>query len=360
MRLEDREWDVVIAGASFAGLSAAAHLKGRVLVLGSEAVGSVQRSACGAPAELFEELELQDAVLQIHHNFWLHTANDDIRLPLERAFCTFDYARLSMRLLERSEAAFLRCRALGIAQDGLVMTSVGPIKARAVIDATGWHATLASSIRSGFGQSQHLSFGLESEVDCRGEDMHFYFDPDILPHGVAWIFPAGEICRLGVGSYRGQTRAMGNALHNFVSRHGQELGSRHGGFLPYQLRASTVGPIFVCGDAAGQCLPLTGEGIRTSIYFGVICARHIQQFIDGRCTLSEAQRAYRAAVRRHRNTYHSLSRLQWLINRLPNRLTSRLVRGAVERGKFQRMMNLYLDTFVLSERTHRPLHARIS
>ncbi|NIO76569.1 MAG: hypothetical protein GTN69_11970 [Armatimonadetes bacterium] len=350
MRPEDAEWDVVIAGASFAGLSAAAHLTGRVLVLGQEPVGAVQRSACGAPAEMFEALGAQDAVLQVHRNFWLHTATDDIYLPLARPFCTFDYARLCQTLLERSGAVFHHCRVLGVARDGSILTSAGPVRARAMIDATGWHATLASSLRRGFVRPDHASFGLESVVDCRGEDMHFYFAPDILPNGVAWIFPAGDHCRLGVGSYRGQTRGMGEALRCFVGRHGQELGPRHGGLFPYRLRRGTVGTLFLCGDAAGQCLPLTGEGIRTSLYFGSLCARHVQEFVDGRCTLAEARRAYRGAAARHRGVYRSLFRLQWLINHLPNRFTSRLVRAAVERGAFHRMMDLYLDTFMLSER----------
>ena len=77
MRPEDTDWDVVVAGAGSTGLSAAAHLTMRVLVLGSEPVGAVQRSACRAPAEVFEGLGLQDAVLQAHHNFWLHSGTDD-------------------------------------------------------------------------------------------------------------------------------------------------------------------------------------------------------------------------------------------------------------------------------------------
>ena len=42
-----------------------------------------------------------------------------------------------------------------------------------------------------------------------------------------------------------------------------------GNWIPHKLRPGTEDGIFFVGDSAGQCLPLTAEGIRTAFYFGI-------------------------------------------------------------------------------------------
>ena len=44
-----------------------------------------------------------------------------------------------------------------------------------------------------------------------------------------------------------------------------------GNWIPHQLRPATDDGIFLAGDSAGHCLPLTAEGIRTALYFGLAC-----------------------------------------------------------------------------------------
>ena len=40
--------------------------------------------------------------------------------------------------------------------------------------------------------------------------------------------------------------------------------------------------MFFVGDSAGHCLPLTAEGIRTALYFGIACGRELRAVLDGR------------------------------------------------------------------------------
>ena len=56
----------------------------------------------------------------------------------------------------------------------------------------------------------------------------------------------------------------------------------HGTYFPNRLLRPTVGRLFAVGDAAGQCMPFTAEGIRPALYFGGECGKLVQQVIDGR------------------------------------------------------------------------------
>ena len=57
-----------------------------------------------------------------------------------------------------------------------------------------------------------------------------------------------------------------------------------GNWIPHRLREATADGVFFAGDSAGHCLPLTAEGIRTAFYFGIACGRELRRVIDGRAT----------------------------------------------------------------------------
>ena len=46
--------------------------------------------------------------------------------------------------------------------------------------------------------------------------------------------------------------------------------------------------MFFAGDSAGHCLPLTAEGIRTALYFGLACGRELRAVLDGRRSREQA------------------------------------------------------------------------
>ena len=49
-----------------------------------------------------------------------------------------------------------------------------------------------------------------------------------------------------------------------------------GNWIPHALRDATEDGVFFAGDSAGHCLPLTAEGIRTALYFGLACGRELR------------------------------------------------------------------------------------
>ena len=73
-----------------------------------------------------------------------------------------------------------------------------------------------------------------------------------------------------------------------------------GNWIPHQLRAAVEDGVFFVGDSAGHCLPLTAEGIRTALYFGLACGRELRAVLDGRAHARAGARALRRVLRRAR------------------------------------------------------------
>ena len=71
-----RDCDVLVCGASFAGLAVARELAGsgaRVLVIDRYELGERQTSACAMPTEWMHALELMDAWRQSFEEMVVHT-----------------------------------------------------------------------------------------------------------------------------------------------------------------------------------------------------------------------------------------------------------------------------------------------
>jgi len=77
--------------------------------------------------------------------------------------------------------------------------------------------------------------------------------------------------------------------------------------------------LFLVGDAAGQCLPLTGEGIRPALVFGQAAGRLAREVVEGRLALEDALVAYRSLVVARRPHYRLLGLLQRGVLRAPRR-----------------------------------------
>ena len=89
----DGERDVLICGASFAGLAVARELAGSgadVLIVDRYEIGERQTSACGIPTEWLQRLGLMDCERQRFDTLVMHTPHGDARYELPWTFSTFD------------------------------------------------------------------------------------------------------------------------------------------------------------------------------------------------------------------------------------------------------------------------------
>ena len=326
--------DVLICGASFAGLVVARELAGsgaEVMLIDRYEIGERQTSACGIPTEWLRVLGLEAAERQRFDSLLIHTPHGSKRYPLPWSFSTFDYRHLCKLLWADCEASFEIAKvdgraapANGSARRLPVETDRGVLSAPLVVDALGWRRVLAGD--AGFQPPDApLSRGLEVHPDGEGADMEIWIDRRYVPAGYGWSFPAADELRIGVGSFepRFHVRETTELLADDL---GRETVRYQGNWIPHKLRRATEDGIFFVGDSAGHCLPLTAEGIRTAFYFGIALGRELRAVLEGRCDRAEALERYARFSDSHQRKFDWMLRAQRLIPRLPPRLLGPVIR----------------------------------
>jgi flavin-dependent dehydrogenase len=116
-----------------------------------------------------------------------------------------------------------------------------------------------------------------------------------------------------------------------------------GNWIPHRLRAATADGVFFAGDSAGHCLPLTAEGIRTALYFGIACGRELAAVLAGRRSREEALRRYHTFSAGHRVKFESMLAAQRAVRHLHGRPMDSLVRTFSRRAIAHWGFRHYLD-----------------
>ncbi|MGD9694630.1 MAG: NAD(P)/FAD-dependent oxidoreductase [Thermoleophilia bacterium] len=322
-------YDAIVCGGSFGGLAAASQIGGRVLVIDSQPIGDGETSASAVPLRCLENLDLLDCVQQVHREIVIHTKRHSQRLRFFD-FATFDYRRLCEDLFARTGADFLQARITG-AGAGVVRTTRGTFEAPIIIEAAGWRTSAPKGRAARRARAPRKSFGVEARQPFRGEGLHFYVGPNHGSRRFYWIFPAGDHVRAGLATYTGHS-SLSQDLVEFLERH--DLGApghQHGGFFTSRMIEPIRDGMFVVGDAAGHCLPVSGEGIRPALVFGQLAGRLAERVRTGELTLDQALSHYRAYLQSRRRGYRFLDRLQSVLNVLPDPLFSLFARVIASR-----------------------------
>ena len=101
-----------------------------------------------------------------------------------------------------------------------------------------------------------------------------------------------------------------------------------GNWIPHQLREAVEDGVFFVGDSAGHCLPLTAEGIRTALYFGLACGRELRAVIEGGRSRAQALQRYGAFSAAHARKFAWILRAQQLAGwTTPSRSLTAVVRA---------------------------------
>src|SRR3990172_5658407 len=183
------DYDAIIAGASFAGLAAADDLEGDILLIDRKEIGTRQTSACATFTSVLEGLGCRSSIMQEFTTLILHIP-EERKVELIEPISTFDYEKFCKTIAQRTKVRIIKASVKGVAGD-MVITEAGNFNSRCILDCTGWKAVLSSSIRQDYVNRNNLVFGLESEIDHTDDSLHFFFDPQIIQQGAAWIFPTG-------------------------------------------------------------------------------------------------------------------------------------------------------------------------
>jgi digeranylgeranylglycerophospholipid reductase len=346
----DGSHDVLICGASFAGLAIARELAGSgadVMIVDRYEIGERQTSACGIPTEWLAQLGLMDCELQRFDTLLIHTPHGDGRYRLPWTFSTFDYRELCQLLWRdcdaRFETAKVNGRTASTNGDGEIAidSDRGVISSPLVVDALGWRRMLARG--DGYQPPEApLSRGLEVHPSGGGEDLEIWIDRRYVPAGYGWSFPAGEETRIGIGSFdpRFHVRQTTELLAEDL---GRERDGYQGNWIPHELRRATEGGVFFAGDSAGHCLPLSAEGIRTALYFGIALGRELRGVVEGRQSRERAAAAYADFNDAHEWKFRSMLWVQRLIPRLPPRVLGPAIRLMATKRFVDWSFRHYLD-----------------
>ena len=92
-----------------------------------------------------------------------------------------------------------------------------------------------------------------------------------------------------------------------------------GNWFPHRLRAAAEDGVFFVGDSAGHCFPLSGEGIRTAFYFGIAAGASCAPCSRASAPRERALARYARVPRRATARVRCALRLQRLIPALPPR-----------------------------------------
>ena len=254
----------------------------------------MQTSACGTPLWVPQALGVGDSVLQVHDR--LTVRRRAAPSPTTSPPCPSAPSTTSVfcqGLLEQTRARFLRATVTGVA-DGAVLTSDGRFTAPVIVDCSGWRGALVhdgapDAPRRGIPSGSRPRRSSPTRVSRSGST-----EADSTRARLDFPRRQGEPDRARL--LRGAVQAQAGA--RALSPRSRLAPAYHGTYFPNRLFRPTVGRLFAVGDAAGQCLPLTAEGIRPAFYFGVECGRIIQQIFEGRLGLDNGTRTYRRLVDR--------------------------------------------------------------
>jgi flavin-dependent dehydrogenase len=364
----ERDCDVLVCGASFAGLAVARELRdtgARVLVIDRYEIGERQTSACGIPTGWLHALDLQGSLRQTFGELVVHTPWTTARWRLPWTFSTFDYRELCEELWNQAHPADTEFETATVTgRSGFaVQTDRGEIRAPLIVDALGWRRALSSgaAIQP---PNARLSRGLEVHPHGAGDELELWIDPKYVRAGYSWSFPARDEVRVGVGSFWPSHRVREPTVRLAADRGLPAVGYQ-GNWIPHQLRPAVEDGIFFAGDSAGHCLPLTAEGIRTALYFGIACARELRTVLAGRATREQALARYGAFSNAHERKYRWLLNTQRIVGRLtPTRAVTLMARSLTHPGvcgwAFDHYLNIAPPAFVDARPSPGPRRARLS
>jgi flavin-dependent dehydrogenase len=323
------DYDVIVCGASFAGLTIARELRAsraRVLVLDRYEIGERQTSACAAPTRWLENMGLAPSIKQTFDTMVCHTPDVTGRWPLPWTFSTFDYRHLC-DLLWRQSAPDCEFETAKVHRRSgtTIHTDRGDLQAPLIVDALGWRRVLSNgpTIQP---PDARLSRGLEVHPAGTSGDLELWLDPRYVSPGYGWSFPAGDEVRVGVGSFDPRIHVKEPTL-GLLDEVGREPDGWQGNWIPHYLRPAVEDGVFFVGDSAGHCIPLTAEGIRTAFYFGIACGRELRAIIEGRQDRSTALRRYGEFSDSHAWKFRWCFRTQQAVKRLHGLPANRTVKA---------------------------------
>ncbi len=286
MSTKPRGCDLLIVGASFAGLVAArtAAMRGlNVTVIDAKPdVGARVATTGILVKEAAEEVDLPHALTRRVHGVRLYGPSlryIDLFSP-GSFFLTTDTAALLRWLAQEAARAGARilcgARFIGAARRGNRFRVAGlDVEPRYILGADGARSTVARAF--GLGRNGRFLVGVEAEFEAlEAADprfLHCFLDRRLAPGYLAWVATGPRVTQVGLAASAGRRAELAGFLARIAPLFGIDPAraiERRAGRIP---AGGLVSPwsapgVLLVGDAAGMVSPATGGGIRLAFQFG--------------------------------------------------------------------------------------------
>jgi flavin-dependent dehydrogenase len=289
-------------------------------------------------------MELQASHRQTFDEIVVHSPFHTSRWSLPWSFSTFDYRELCALLWGQADDGELEFQTATITgRDGdTVQTDRGPLTAPLIVDGLGWRRVLSNGAKIQ-PPNAPMSRGLEVHPHGSGKEMELWINPRYIRSGYSWSFPAEDELRVGVGSFRPADHVKQPTV-KLAGDLGLPPEGYQGNWIPHKLRAAVEDGVFFVGDSAGHCLPLTAEGIRTALYFGLACGRELRAVVEGRITRERALKRYGDFSAAHAKKFAWMLRAQQAAGlTTPSRSLATVIRCFENRRLCGWVFDRYLD-----------------
>ncbi len=279
-------YDLVIVGASFAGLIAAktAAMRGlRVAVLEAKAAAGDRVGTAGILFnEAAEEVDLPHSLTRRVHGVRLYAPNlkhVDLFAP-GSFFVTTETGRLlhwfAQEAIRAGAHILWRTPFQGAERSGGVFVFSGVnISARHIFGADGARSPVARVF--GLGLNERFLTGIEVEFEGLEQAdprfLHCFLDSKLSPGYLAWVAPGPSVFHAGLAAGPGRRphlRAFLRKTDAIFGFSGAKMVARRMGRIPCGglVKPWAVDGVTLIGDAAGMVSPSTGGGIGYAIHYG--------------------------------------------------------------------------------------------
>ncbi len=276
--------DILIIGAGPAGSSAAL----KAAQEGAKVILIEQKKEIGVPVQCAEYIPVQlttaiglrdDLLVQEIHFMRTHLPNGEVKETESIGYIT-DRDRFDQHLAEIAEkaGAAIRkgCKAIGFDGKRVEVDENGNryhLEPKIIIGADGPKSTVGRWVgaeNKEFVSAKQYIMPLRFEMDYT----EVYFR-DYIHGGYGWVFPKGNNANVGIGVDIRTKLEPSEILDRFVDelvRLGKiekKILNETGGLIPVGgLVGTRKNNMLLCGDAAGQCNPITGAGISNAVLCG--------------------------------------------------------------------------------------------